>query len=1666
MTNLGTDQIVNSSLALPDVSSKGENAMRKDLQTRESKLFLLARLVVMTVVVTYPRVAVGQNWAHTWGGPASDSTEAVTLDASGNIYAAGATGSYGAGGQDVLILKYSPAGTLLWAKTWGGTGNEYAASIAFGPDGFLYVTGGTSSFGAGWYDMFLLKLDTDGNLQGGTTWGGASYDVGHDLGFDSLGNIYLVGETYSYGPCCSSAILMKFSPSGGSPLWTALWKDSATYDGGYSLAVDSAGNIIITGISWDYTVNPNHNYILLVKFDASGNYLWSENWFTPIPGQDGSWAFRDVTTDNAGNIYVGGYHSAQCQNPDFTQCTFDAMVLKFDSGGNFQWANTWGGPGNSQAASVAIDPTGHLLFTGIEDQFGPSPTPFVLTYDTDGNLLSSIGWLAPQPLSPWQISGMILDGVGNVYYADEAQNNSGAWGSISEPTGVLPNLLVYPAYSLGAPVGQQSSLTNPTQLQTGGVIDTGGGGADAFVAKIAPLASGRAMLVSPANLCFVNQPVGIQSQPQTALLTNIGTATVSISGISMTGPNAGQFAQANNCGTAIAAGMSCTIGITFTPSAAGSASAALTVTDDASNSPQTVSLSGTGVTLASGTPLASLTATDLFFGFEIRGGEASPQTVTLTNSGTATPTINSISITPSTANFGETDNCIPQGASSGSLASKASCAINVTFSPSSSSSFGYGSGTLTIADNTAKGSETVSLEAYVIASYNQCETDANLPDSGWYDGGKCSTCKYGCALTSFSDAMTAVNSAVTPALMDQYLTQQQSYTDCEMVAGDVPSYMSSINSPVQIDQGKQLDPTDVDGYLNYHLITQRESVVLQLCYYLGNGPCSTTCDANGKNCAYNNTHFIVALGQNGSSDWQVFDPYPWLNPVPSSSVATLSGHLQGFTENGKDIHFQVIGARAFILPTPDAMSLSVEADSPVELLITDPESRQLGFTQNGADLFEIPLGSYTRDFPIADDTNVGPSIGDSTGIKDAYVPDPLEGAYTVTMTGTASGSYSLRFQGVATDGSAQSTTITGTTLPGTFSTYQVSYTSTPGLPFTVTKIPTGPQAVLSSSGLAFAGQLVNSTSAPQGITLSNPGDSALTITGIAVNGDFAEANACASSLAGGANCTINVTFTPVATGTRTGTLTVYDNAASTPQMVALSGTGLAPMASLSSPSLTFTGQGVDTTSATQSVILSNTGSASMTIAGITIAGPDAGDFSQTNTCGSWVNAGANCTINVTFTPTATGSRAGTLTVTDGAGNSPQTVSLTGTGTAPNVSLSTTSVSFSNQSVGTTSAASAVTVTNNGTAPLTFTSIAATGDFAVAASGTTCSTSAPVAAGSNCVINVTFSPSANGARSGSLALTDNAMSSPQTVSLSGTGTEPVVSLSSPLSFSAQIVGTASSSQTVTLTNAGNANLTLTAMGATGPFAIASSGTTCSTSNPVAGPGSCTVAVTFTPTAGGAASGSLSFTDNAPNSPQTIALSGTGQDFSFAPPSGSSTSATVAPGSPATYTLSVGGEGGLSGAVNFTCAGAPSEATCTVSPNPATAGSSATNVTVTVTTTAPSVTAPRTRPLPPVAPLSPGMRGLWLLAWALATLVWVIRRRNQPSMSAWRSAMLPLATGLLLILALAACGGGGCTGGGPPPNPGTPAGTYPLTVTGTAGSGASALSHSVKLTLTVS
>jgi hypothetical protein len=281
------------------------------------------------------------------------------------------------------------------------------------------------------------------------------------------------------------------------------------------------------------------------------------------------------------------------------------------------------------------------------------------------------------------------------------------------------------------------------------------------------------------------------------------------------------------------------------------------------------------------------------------------------------------------------------------------------------------------------------------------------------------------------------------------------------------------------------------------------------------------------------------------------------------------------------------------------------------------------------------------------------------------------------------------------------------------------------------------------------------------------------------------------------------------------------------------------------------------------------------------------------------------------------------------------------------------------------------------------------------------------------------------------------------------------------FTQQISGTTSAAQMTTLTNTGSAALTIAGVSIAGANAgdFAVSSNTCGSSIP--GFASCEIWVTFTPTAMGARSATLSINDNATGSPQMVALNGTGQDFAVS--AGGKLSATVTAGQTATYMLSLGAGGGFSGNVALSCTGAPATTTCSVLPGTVSlGGATAATATVTVTTTA------RSEVLLPVGYDSPREfrgRPTILLASLIAMLIlaWTCITRKNPGLR-W-APVLTMVLVLVLGITLTSCGGGSSGGGGGTVVTGTQAGTYTITVSASGTAGSTMLTHTTKLTLIV-
>jgi len=234
-----------------------------------------------------------------------------------------------------------------------------------------------------------------------------------------------------------------------------------------------------------------------------------------------------------------------------------------------------------------------------------------------------------------------------------------------------------------------------------------------------------------------------------------------------------------------------------------------------------------------------------------------------------------------------------------------------------------------------------------------------------------------------------------------------------------------------------------------------------------------------------------------------------------------------------------------------------------------------------------------------------------------------------------------------------------------------------------------PGVSFNPTSLVFTNEPVKVTSAAQNVTLTNNGAGTLTIGSIATSGDFAQTNNCGTSLASTASCTVFVTFTPTTAGTRNGSLIFTDNGPGSPQSVPLSGTGVpAGLVTLSSNNANFPNTNVGSISAAQTVTLTNTGTASLTINSISVTF-NSTNFAETNNCPASLAINANCTISITFTPASEGNSSGAISVSDNAYDTPQTISLFGVGVGALAGFDAGSLTFGTVNVGTTSASQTV-----------------------------------------------------------------------------------------------------------------------------------------------------------------------------------------------------------------------------------------------------------------------------------------------------------------------------------------------------------------------------------------
>ncbi len=443
----------------------------------------------------------------------------------------------------------------------------------------------------------------------------------------------------------------------------------------------------------------------------------------------------------------------------------------------------------------------------------------------------------------------------------------------------------------------------------------------------------------------------------------------------------------------------------------------------------------------------------------------------------------------------------------------------------------------------------------------------------------------------------------------------------------------------------------------------------------------------------------------------------------------------------------------------------------------------------------------------------------------------------------------------------------------------------------------------------------------QNVGTANLNFSAFNRTGTGA-ADYTLGGTCSTTtpLAPSSSCTLIVTFAPSALGSRPGVLTIASDASNGAYVLSLTGQGIpvpAPLVSLSTLLLDFGNQTIDGLYQPRNVTLTNTGTANLSgiVLGLTGTGLSLVDA---NVCGGTLAPSASCVIQVRFVPTAQANYTGTLSVSSNAAGSPHQVAVQGRGVASAAPVlawtpAVTTLSFGAQAVGGASAVQTATLTNQGPGGATITLVNAIGsdaaNFSVTLSG--CAVGGVLYEGDTCDVQVQFVPSGAGAKTATVQFASTG-SPPTTVSLTGTGSGgPLadVSLSqSVLAFGTVRQGARSEPQAVVLSSSGSSSLHVTAASVTGPYALDAQGCPAMPFDLPVG-ASCTLMVSFEPTATGSSAGNLTITSNAVASSIDIVLGGQGEPAPKASSGGCSISSGESAFDPTLWALVLGAVGVL-------------------------------------------------------------------------------------------------------------------------------------------------------------
>jgi len=317
-------------------------------------------------------------WTRMWGSTDDDEPWGAAVDTGGYVYAAGRTrGAFDGqtnqnlGWFDIFLSKYSPAGVKQWSRIWGANASDEARAAAADAFGNVYVAGDASGNFDGqtthvaYTDFFVSKCAPDGSRPWTRIWGSADYDDGTGVAVDPAGNVYVSGYTQGSIPGQTNFggpqdfVLTKFD-SNGAQQWLRKF-GSAGRDFAERCAVDSLGNVYMTGFTEGFlhgNTNMGWQDAVLVKYNTAGDWQWSRVW-----GTNGTDRGIAVTVDGAGNIYVAGYSDGQLDGQP-KPGGYDMFLCKFDAAGNKLWTRMAGSPQDDYAYGVCVDNEHNVYISG------------------------------------------------------------------------------------------------------------------------------------------------------------------------------------------------------------------------------------------------------------------------------------------------------------------------------------------------------------------------------------------------------------------------------------------------------------------------------------------------------------------------------------------------------------------------------------------------------------------------------------------------------------------------------------------------------------------------------------------------------------------------------------------------------------------------------------------------------------------------------------------------------------------------------------------------------------------------------------------------------------------------------------------------------------------------------------------------------------------------------------------------------------------------------------------------------------------------------------------------------------------------------------------------------------------------------------------------------